>query len=309
MRPELVAQIKFTEWTADGKLRHPVYLGLRDDKKPADVTREERDRSAFKVRGSRFGVHAAEPAERTREPEPNERRTLNPEPRTRRTTVIDQLSALESARKDGVLTLPDGDTLKVTNLHKLFWPKLKLTKGDLMRYYARVAPFILPAVADRPLVMKRFPNGIAAPPFYQHRAPEVPPGVRTEVVGVVEERPQIIGGSLKTLLYMTQLAAISQDPWFSRVAHPEFADYAAFDLDPADGVPFAQVLDVARWIRDELDALGAAGVAEDVGLRRPAHLHPAAAPARRTKRACSTARSWRRWSSRSIRGWRRRSGA
>ena len=59
-----------------------------------------------------------------------------------------------------MLALPDGDELKVTNLHKLFWPKQKLTKGDLMRYYARVAPFILPAVADRPLVMKRFPNGV-----------------------------------------------------------------------------------------------------------------------------------------------------
>ena len=113
--------------------------------------------------------------------------------------------------------------------------------------------------------MKRFPNGVAAPPFYQHRAPEVPPGVRTEVVGVVEERPQIIGGSFKALLYMTQIAAISQDPWFSRVAHPEFADYAAFDLDPADGVPFERVLDVARWIRDELDALGAIGMAKTSG--------------------------------------------
>ena len=265
VRPELVAQIKFTEWTADGRLRHPVYLGLRDDKLPTDIRREDSGRvrgSAFKVQGS-----SAAPRARTR-PDPerrttNEPGTLNPEPGTQ--TILDQLSALESARKDGVLTLPDGDTLKVTNLHKVFWPKQKLTKGDLMRYYTRVAPFILPAVADRALVMKRFPNGIAAPPFYQHRAPDVPPGVRTEVVGVVEERPQIIGGSLKALLYMTQLAAISQDPWFSRVAHPEFADYAAFDLDPADGVPFARVLDVARWIRDRLDALGAIGVAKTSG--------------------------------------------
>jgi bifunctional non-homologous end joining protein LigD len=64
---------------------------------------------------------------------------------------------------------------------------------------------------------------------------------------------------------MTQLAAISQDPWFSRVMHPEFADYAAFDLDPPDEVPFARVLDVARWIRDELDAHGAIGVAKTSG--------------------------------------------
>ena len=253
VRPELVAQIKFTEWTADGKLRHPVYLGLRDDKKPGQVHRETSQRA----QGSR--VHGSStPRTKNRKPgtENLERRTEN---------LVDQLSALESARKDGLIALADGDTLKVTNLHKVFWPKQKLTKGDLLRYYARVAPFILPAVADRPLVMKRFPNGVAAPPFYQHRAPEVPPGVRTEVVGVVEERPQIIGGTLKALLYMTQIAAISQDPWFSRVAHPEFADYAAFDLDPSEGVPFERVLDVARWIRDELDALGAIGVAKTSG--------------------------------------------
>ena len=259
VRPELVAQIKFTEWTADGKLRHPVYLGLRDDKKATDV---RRDRKVV-VRRSTFDVRRPAGPQPTPTPERRTKRTANKEPRT--SNVIDQLSALESARKDGMLLLPDGDSLKVTNLHKVFWPKQQLTKGDLMRYYARVAPFVLPVVADRPLVMKRFPNGIVAPPFYQHRAPEVPPGVRTEVVGVVEERPQIIGGSLKTLLYMTQLAAISQDPWFSCVTHPEFADYAAFDLDPSDGVLFARVLDVARWIRDELDALGAIGFPKTSG--------------------------------------------
>jgi bifunctional non-homologous end joining protein LigD len=150
-------------------------------------------------------------------------------------------------------------------LSKVFWPKLKLTKGDLFRYYVRAAPFVLPAVADRPLVMKRLPNGVEGAPFYQHRATDVPSGVRTQVVSVVEQRPQIIGGTLKTLLYMTQLAAISQDPWFSRIDHPEFADYAAFDLDPADGVPFARALDVARWIRDELELLGAPGVAKTSG--------------------------------------------
>src|SRR5262245_49920363 len=257
VRPELVAQIKFTEWTADAKLRHPVYLGLRDDKKPTDVRREEK----ADVRGSSFGV----------------RRTTNRAPRTtnlaRRTTIneprtadlVNQLSALEEAKRDGTLTLPDGEQLAVTNLSKVFWPKERLTKGDLFRYYAQIAPAILPVLADRPLVMKRFPNGVAAPPFYQHRAPDVPTGVRSEIVSVVAQRPQIIGGALKTLMYTTQLAAISQDPWFSRVAHPEFADWAALDLDPPAGVPFARVLDVARWIRDELGAFGALGVPKTSG--------------------------------------------
>src|SRR5262245_55394996 len=257
VRPELVAQIKFTEWTADAKLRHPVYLGLRDDKKPTDVRREEK----ADVRGSSFGVRRTT----NRAPRTTNlaRRTTNHEPRT--ADLVNQLSALEEAKRDGTLTLPDGEQLAVTNLSKVFWPKERLTKGDLFRYYAQIAPAILPVLADRPLVMKRFPNGVAAPPFYQHRAPDVPTGVRSEIVSVVAQRPQIIGGALKTLMYTTQLAAISQDPWFSRVAHPEFADWAALDLDPPAGVPFARVLDVARWIRDELGAFGALGVPKTSG--------------------------------------------
>jgi bifunctional non-homologous end joining protein LigD len=255
VRPELVAQIKFTEWTADGKLRHPVYLGLRDDKKPTDVTREKQVRVLTKAQGST--------TRRATSHEPRATRNEPPVPSTE--NLVEQLDALEKARRDGVLTLPDGEQLAVTNLHKVFWPKEKLTKGDLFRYYARVAPALLPAIADRPLVMKRFPNGVDAPPFYQHRAPAVPSGVRSEVVSVVAKRPQIIGGSLKTLMYTTQLAAISQDPWFSRVQHPEFADFAALDLDPSEGVTFARVLDVARWIHDELDALGAIGVPKTSG--------------------------------------------
>ena len=174
-------------------------------------------------------------------------------------------NAFEDARRDGVVELEGGARLNVTNLHKVFWPRQKFTKGDLFRYYARVAPVLLPVIADRPLVMKRFPNGIAAKPFYQHRAPEVPPGVRMEMVAAAEQRPQIVGGSLTTLMYTTQLAAISQDPWFSRVGTPYFADHAAFDLDPAPGVPFARVLEIALAIREELDALGAEGVPKTSG--------------------------------------------
>jgi bifunctional non-homologous end joining protein LigD len=257
VQPKLVAQIKFTEWTTDGKLRHPVYLGLRDDKNPEEIVRERKVRL-------HAGTSIRLKADPTSEP--------TKKVRLKRTviagfsrTVIDQLQELEDVRKDGVLALPDGHSLKVTNLHKIFWPKQKLTKGDLFRYYVEVAPFILPAVADRPLVMKRFPNGIAAPPFYQHRAEDVPKGVRVKIVEVAEKRQQIVGGDLITLLYTTQLAAISQDPWFSRVQSVQFADYAALDLDPSAGVKFDRVLDVARAIRDELDALGVAGVPKTSG--------------------------------------------
>ena len=249
LKPKLVAQVKFTEWTADGILRHPVYLGLRDDKKAGEVVREDGRRYSAATNGRLGSIGRA----RSGSSEPN-------------ISLVDQLRFLEDHRRDGTLTLPDGETIAVTNLHKVFWPKLKLTKGDLFRYYVAVAPYLLPAVADRPLVMKRLPDGITGKTtFYQHRATDVPEGVRVEPVKVAKARPQIVGGDLKTLLYMTQLASISQDPWFSRVQSPDSADHAALDLDPMPGVPFARVLDVARWIRDELARLGAIGCPKTSG--------------------------------------------
>jgi bifunctional non-homologous end joining protein LigD len=249
--PKLVAQVRFTEWTADHILRHPVYLGLRDDKKATDVTREQHAKGSRGSKGSKGSKGSVD-------------RSSNMEPDA--SNLIEQLRFLEDARREAVLTFPGDRHLKVGNLHKVFWPKLKLTKGDLMRYYVEAAPFILPVVADRPLVMKRFPNGIDAPQFYQHRALDVPKGVRTEVVTYGgDTRPQMVGGDLLTLLYMAQLAAISQDPWFSRVQSPDEADYVAIDLDPMPDVPFSQVLDVARWVRDELKSLGAVGFPKTSG--------------------------------------------
>ncbi len=171
--------------------------------------------------------------------------------------------------------MPNGDAVRVTNLAKVFWPDLKITKGDLLRYYVRVSPLILPVLADRPLVMKRFPNGVSKPSFYQQRHPEaVPPGVRREVLPAHidppdEEGPRdrLIGGSLTTLLYMTQLASISQDPWFSRVPDPLHPDCVAIDLDPGEGAEFDRVLDVARWVKAEMDRLGVPGAPKTSGSR------------------------------------------
>jgi bifunctional non-homologous end joining protein LigD len=186
--------------------------------------------------------------------------------------VIEQLRVLEDTRKDGAIELPDGSRLSVTNLAKPFWPKLKLTKGDLLRYYATVAPLVLPAVEDRPLVMKRFPNGVDGMAFYQQRQREEKPPAGVRIEKLEEHEPasepdmrRLIGGSLITLLYMTQIAAISQDPWFSRVQSPLDADYVALDLDPDDHTPFSRVLEVARWIRDELASLNVPAVPKTSG--------------------------------------------
>ena len=243
VRPVLVAQVRYAEITDEGRLRHPSYLGLRDDK------------AAKAVRVP--GVPGVPKVPQV----PSERVTAKDV-----AALIDQLNTFEKARKNGRLLLPDGDTLEVTNLHKIFWPQGKHTKGDLIRHYVRVAPYILPVIDNRPLVMKRLPNGVDAPHFYQHRAPDLPPpGVRSETLPDDDVPSRLIGGSLKTLLYMAQLASISMDPWFSTMDDLSSADQVAIDLDPQPGATFAQILDVARWVQEELDRVNVPGFPKTSG--------------------------------------------
>jgi len=270
VKPRLVAEVKFTEWTADGKLRHPTYLGLRDDLKPASVQKEPVAGDAAGVSAAGVRVNGQTRHTPTAGRPRNEAAERAPKTTLTRASIgklLDQLDAIEDRGGSGTLELPGGNRLEVSNLGKTFWPKLKLTKGDLFRHYVRVSPMILPVLADRPLVMKRYPNGVSAKPFYQHRAPDkVPAGVRIETVDTgTEQRPHLVGGDLLTLLYTVQLASISQDPWFSRVGAQDMVDHIAIDLDPPDDMPFARVLDVARWVREELDGLKAPGFPKTSG--------------------------------------------
>ncbi len=262
IEPKLVAQVKFTEWTLDGLLRNPVYLALRTDKRPIDVRLPDRRtqepparRSAKITRVSRTARYASRRRETKTAPAPTELEPLTSQ-------ILEVLEDLEHQKRRGTLVLSDGSRVPVGNLEKIFWPTPGITKGEFLRYCLRVAPYILPVVKERPLVMKRFPNGAEGKSFYQHRAPaRLPEELR---VAVVREKPDVpesgvpyfVGGQLQTLLYMAQLAVISQDPWFSRLPDIESIDHVALDLDPMPGATFAQVLDVARWLHDELDRLG-----------------------------------------------------
>ena len=275
VKPKLVAQVRFTEWTDDGRLRHPAYLGLRDDKKPEDVKTARRGVPS----GNRTVLKTGEtPVMRTARPVVVEAAKKKPVKKKAKANdalkewlpsadmLTAQLDQFEDSQRDGKLRLPDDDTLDVSNLQKVFWPAAKYTKGDLLRYYAHIAPLILPVVEDRALVMKRFPNGVTGEAFYQHRAPDVhPKGVRVEANPAFDAPTMFVGGNLKTLLYMTQLAAISQDPWFSKAQTPEEPDMVAIDLDPQPGATFQQILDVARWVKEELDRLKVPGFPKTSG--------------------------------------------
>ena len=261
VKPVLVAQIRYTEMTDEGRLRHPTYLGLRDDKPARAVTVPKVSASAAE---GRYGETSPKLARKIKASAggPGEQKVTSKDLES----LLDQLNTLETARKNGKLALPDGDTLEVTNLHKIFWPEGKKTKGDLIRHYVRVAPFILPVINNRPLVMKRLPNGVDAPFFYQHRAPDIPPpGVRSESLPEDDVPSRLIGGSLKTLLYMAQLASISMDPFFSTMDDLASADQVAIDLDPQPGATFEQILDVARWVQEELDRVSVPGFPKTSG--------------------------------------------
>ena len=253
VEPTLVAEVRFTQWTPGGVLRNPVYLGIRDDKRAIDVRHPDHRSKPKARRGARKRPTAR--AKTARGPQPT-----HPEPTV--DALLTELEELERRKKRGTLTLDDGSRVPIGNLDKVFWPTLGITKGEFVRFYLRMAPYILPVVADRPLVMKRFPNGVDGKSFYQHRAPDpLPDGLRVADVRESREKPgsavpYFVGGRTQTLLYMAQLAVISQDPWFSRLPGVEESDMVALDLDPMPGAPFEQVLDTACWLHDVLEQLG-----------------------------------------------------
>lgn len=269
VKPEVVVEVKFNEWTAGRRLRQPIFLGVRDDKDPKDVGLEPTSVQKKSARGRTIAkqqVRHSIPASArtaTKAPPRKTARRLPPAGRTRgkmdKGSLLEQLAATEEKGGDGSLDFGGGKTLKVSNLDKTFFQKEKFTKGDVMRYYTLIADFILPVMQDRPLVLKRFPNGIDGESFYQQKASDTtPPEVRVELIETDggEKQQRIIGGDLLTLLYTIQLGSISVDPWHSRVKSLEYADYTIIDLDPGPRANFARVIQVAHWAKEVIDGLG-----------------------------------------------------
>jgi bifunctional non-homologous end joining protein LigD len=269
VKPDVVVEVKFSEWTADRRLRQPIFVGVRDDKAAKDVEiespsvqRKPIGRGTIAKRQTRLNVSArAKVANKTSGLKDGSSRakSVRPVEKVDKKAITAQLSAIEHAGADGILDFGGGKTLKISNLDKVFFPKEKYTKGDVMRYYTRIADFILPTIQDRPLVLKRFPNGVNGESFYQHKASETtPPEVRVELIetGEVEKQPRIIGGDLLTLLYTIQLGAISVDPWHSRVQSLEYPDYTIIDLDPGPRANFGRVVQIARWAKEVIDGFG-----------------------------------------------------
>ncbi len=170
--------------------------------------------------------------------------------------------------RDAAVVRPNGRDVALTNLRKVFWPELGITKGDLLQYYADVAPILVPYLQDRAEVMKRYPNGASGEYFYMKRTPSnAPPWLRTCSIehgsGSVIAFPII--DDLASLLWVINLGCIDLNEWYSRCDDIDRPDYLHFDLDPVDGTPFATVRAVALHVNEALSALGIPAYAKTSG--------------------------------------------
>ena len=163
-----------------------------------------------------------------------------------------------------------GGRVKLTNLQKIFWPDLRLTKRDLLQYYADVSPWLLPHVKDRAMVMKRYPNGVNGDFFFMKRTPSPrPPFLSTCAIehasGNIIDFPMI--QHLASLLWVVNLGCIDLNPWYARCDDVHRPDYLHFDLDPVGGAPFSRVLETALLVREALTALKMPSYAKTTGSR------------------------------------------
>jgi bifunctional non-homologous end joining protein LigD len=223
VKPQLVARVKYLEWTSDGKLRAPVFIGLRDDIGPEDCQR------------------TAELAATGR-------------------------AALLSVDKTSATVSMEGQSFVIGNLDKVFYPETPYTKRDLIEYYHAVAPLLLPHLLDRPLSLRRYPDGIAKDGFFQKNAAELADWLRSETIVAEDGNPRkmVIGGRHVDLIYLAHLGCIDQNPWMSRLQTLDHPDYILIDLDPHQ-CAYDKIVEAALLVRRRLDQIGLAGYPKTTG--------------------------------------------
>ncbi len=171
------------------------------------------------------------------------------------------------SRQERVTVVVDGRRLSLSNLDKVFWPEGGYTKGDMVRYYVEIAPYLLPHLADRPLNLTRFPDGIHGKNFYQKDIPPTAPDwVRTvRVAHSDHDVNYCLADSAATLAWLAQWGCVEVHPWLSRVDELDRPDYAVFDLDPTPPVGFREAVEVAFVVGRTLAEFGLRGYPKTSG--------------------------------------------
>jgi bifunctional non-homologous end joining protein LigD len=254
--PELVAEVEFREWTGEGVMRAPSFKGLRDDKPAAAVVREDLPATAEPSKLS-------EPSGTT---DIGGETSAAPEQRFEERVAPEQLFEDVTRRPDGALAVTvDGRALKLTNWDKVLYPETGFTKGDLITYYTRIAPAVVPHLRDRPLTLKRYPNGIDSPYFYEKQSPSHrPEWVETVKVQDVE---YTLAQDQATLVWLANLADIELHTSLSLRADPLRPTMLVFDLDPGAPAGLVECSEVALVLHGLFEALGLASVVKTSGSK------------------------------------------
>src|SRR5438552_3631211 len=238
--PALVARVKFSGWTQERALRHPVFLALREDARPTDCQWENE---------VVVEPPAAAPAV-----------VRAPEVVGRVLSSKDEIEAeLFKGRSETVTIELDGKRLRFSNLNKVYFPESGITKRNLLAYYYRIADFILPFLRDRALVLRRYPDGIKGQAFFQKDLREGVPEWFTTVPIDSEKKGEAIhyatASDRASLLFLAGLGCIDHNPWSNRIADFDHPDYFFFDLDPSDGTDFSVVVTIAGALHEKLEEL------------------------------------------------------
>jgi DNA ligase D len=246
VKPELVARVKYSEWTPDKRLRHPVFLGLRNDARPLELTWTTEVESAPKPEAP---------------PAANPSIVRAPEIVGKVLTARAQIeSELFKGKAESAVVEIDGKRMRWSNLNKVYWPESGYTKRELLAYYYRMADYVLPFLRDRPLVLRRYPDGIKGQSFFQKDVREgIPDWLETVAIESDAKDGEIhyvVANDLASLLFLTSLGCIDHNPWSSRVDDLEHPDYFFFDLDPSDETDFSVVLTIARALNKKLEEIG-----------------------------------------------------
>ena len=237
VEPKLVCTVKYQDWPEGSHLRFPRYLHLRGDKRPRDC--ELPAHVAARIAGQKSPLEDAGG--------PGQAPSAQAPPGDSRSSNIRSDIESPEAGQDR--------ELKLTNLDKVFWPATDdcpaYTKGDLIEYYRTIAPWLLPYLRDRPIVLTRYPNGIDGKSFFQKDAPSwVPDWIRTETLWSKHAQREIhyfVCEEQDTLAYLANLGTIPLHIWSSRIETLSQPDWLVLDLDPK-GAPFEHVVMVAKAI-------------------------------------------------------------
>ncbi|MES2762630.1 MAG: DNA ligase D [Bacteroidota bacterium] len=241
VKPVMVCEIKHTEFTRDGHMRHPIFLRLREDKNADQVTMASTEKVTKKSAA---------------------KKSVFKDPAAKKYTNKTVTAVSKTAQRKEGETMSFGKIkVSITNTSKIFWPKEGITKGDVINYYQQMADYILPYLKGRPQSLFRTPNGFDKPGFFHKDAGEEAPGWIKSIPLFSESANKdinyIICDNKQTLAYLNNLGCIEINPWHSTIKALDKPDYLIIDLDPSAKNTFEQVIETANVVKQILDKAGA----------------------------------------------------